>query len=105
MGDQAKVAAIDFQGWQRRQREYKPPSKATWSDQIEPAVRLAWAMMFLSKQQLVAWCGCEAESAADALDQYDYVKRELKAALDLITSAEARLIVGVTAAEAANEQR
>jgi hypothetical protein len=102
--DQAKVAAIEFSSWAPKQANYEPPPQETWSDQIAPTVRLAWTMMFLSKHQLVDWCTSDPELAGEALRCCNYARSELVAALDLVTSAEARLTVGVVAA-AQDDQR
>jgi hypothetical protein len=99
-------AAIEFEPWQHAEGEWTPPSnKEMIEAQLQPT-RLAWALLYKTKGELMASIAAmnvgtdgELDHCCDLIEHLTGVANNYRVLADMIDSAWARLLCAATAVE------
>lgn len=103
--DLSDLIGMDFEKWEHAEGEWEPPSNQKWCDEINPTlltVRLAWAALYHSKEELADLIKTQPEAILQLLKHIDDAKSFLEPMKTILECAWARL--AVVAAEAPDQK-
>jgi hypothetical protein len=92
----AEVSAIDFEPWTEEDGTEMPLKPKEWLEMLI-TVRIAWAVMFRSKPELVKGIGSSEDAFMEAMEVIGNVKDFLKDLTEMLGVAEMRLLASAAA--------
>ena len=99
--DREEWAAIEFDPWVQSDDLPTVPTNKEWVElgpEILPTVRLGYAVMFKTKNELIAAFECNPDAMIDFIDSLRGLKDYFEAYVKLLESSHTRLLVAASAA-------